>query len=78
MELSPPGRGVLSLDSIRASSIRDRKIPSGDPNRLGVVIGAAYLAGANQLEEIQQSLRIETTCKRSSKIIYPPSCIGMG
>jgi hypothetical protein len=58
MELSLSGRGVLSLDSILASSIRNGKIPSGDANPLGFVIGTAYVAGGNQLEETQQSLRI--------------------
>lgn len=58
MELSLPRHGVLSRDSISASSIRNQKLPSGDANRFGVVIGAAYLAGGNQLEEIQRSLNL--------------------
>ncbi len=52
MELSPLGRSVPSRDYISASSIRHRKLPSGDANRFGVVIGIAYFAGDNQLDEI--------------------------
>jgi len=59
MELSPPWHGVFGRGSIRASSIRNRKILSGYANRVGAVIGTDYVACGNQLDEIQWSLKIK-------------------
>ena len=67
MELSPSGHGVFSRGSIRPSSIRDRKIPSGHADCFSALIGVNYVACRNQLDEIQRSLEIKYRVKRGSE-----------
>ncbi len=56
MESSSSWRGLFDRCLIRASSSRDWEIPSSHTICFGAVIGIDYVAGGNQLDEIQWSL----------------------